>query len=44
MAKGGKSAEKSNKISFGTKKRGVAKKRYGPKDQKPKAYAGQGKI
>lgn len=44
MAKGNKVAEKSNKVSFGTKKRGQAKKNYGPKEQKPKAYAGQGKI
>lgn len=31
------------KVSFGTKKTGVAKKHYGPKEQKPKEYRGQGK-
>lgn len=32
----------SRKITFGSKKRGVAKKSYGPKDQAPKKYRGQG--
>jgi hypothetical protein len=44
MAKGNKSAERINKVSFGVKKRGCAKKNYGPKQQKPKSYAGQGRA
>lgn len=39
-AKGGSSAMK---ISFGKKSRGKARKSYGPKDQKPKKYKGQGR-
>jgi hypothetical protein len=31
------------KISFGKKTRGKARKCYGPKDQKPKKYRGQGR-
>ena len=31
------------KQSFGKRKVGKLKKRYGPKAQKPKAYKGQGK-
>jgi len=33
----------ANKISFGKKRRGKAKKSYGPKAQKPKKYQGQGR-
>jgi hypothetical protein len=33
----------STKIKLNTKKQGVAKKSYGPKDQRPKAYRGQGR-
>lgn len=34
----------SGKISFGKKtKNGKLKKKYGPKEQKPKAYRGQGR-
>jgi len=41
---GGKSSASGQKITFG-KKAGVgpAKKKYGPKEQKPKAYKGQGR-
>lgn len=31
------------KISFGSKKKGTSKKGYGPKEQKPKKYIGQGR-
>jgi hypothetical protein len=33
----------SQKISFGKKKKGKAKRAFGPKEQKPKSYRGQGK-
>ncbi len=33
----------SQKISFGKKSTGKAKKSYGPKEEKPKKYKGQGK-
>lgn len=33
----------SNKVTFGKRKGGKARKSYGPKDQKPKQYKGQGK-
>ena len=39
MAKG----QSNNKISFGKRKSGKYKKSYGPKEQKPKRYIGQGK-
>jgi hypothetical protein len=33
------------KISFGKKsKRGKAKKKFGPREQKPKSYKGQGRY
>jgi hypothetical protein len=31
------------KETFGTRKKGKAKRKYGPKENKPKAYRGQGK-
>lgn len=31
------------KISFGKRREGVAKKKWGPKEQKPKTYRGQGR-
>lgn len=34
---------KSQKISFGVKRTGKAKKSYGPKSEKPKKYRGQGR-
>lgn len=44
MAKKEGKASASLKITFGKKAgKGKAKKKYGPKDQKPKAYRGQGK-
>ena len=33
----------SEKLTFGSRKSGKAKKHYGPKEQKPKKYKGQGK-
>jgi len=33
----------SNKVSFGARKKGNAKKSYNKHSQKPKAYRGQGK-
>ena len=33
----------SNKVTFGKRKGGKARKSYGPKEQKPKPYKGQGK-
>jgi hypothetical protein len=39
-----KSTKASNaKITFGYKKRGKAKKKFGPREGKPKAYRGQGR-
>jgi len=34
---------KQGKVTFGTKKTGKIKKKYGPKEQKPKSYRGQGR-
>jgi len=31
------------KISFGKRRTGVAKKKWGPKEEKPKPYKGQGR-
>jgi hypothetical protein len=42
MAKSNTSGS-SRKISFGKKGTGKHKKSYGPKDQKPKKYRGQGR-
>ena len=42
MAKA-KSSGGSNKVSFGKKGVGKARKSFGPKDQKPKRYRGQGR-
>jgi hypothetical protein len=42
MAKA-KSVGNSQKVSFGKKGVGKAKKNFGPKDQKPKKYRGQGR-
>ena len=38
-----KSIGSANKVSFGKKITGKAKKGYGPKEQKPKRYKGQGR-
>jgi hypothetical protein len=43
MAKAKGSASDSRKVSFGKKKRGVAKKSYNKHSPKPKAYRGQGR-
>jgi hypothetical protein len=45
MAKGtkGGSTSQSRKISFGKKRRGVAKKGFSKYEQKPKKYQGQGR-
>lgn len=42
MAKGAKISE-SKKISFGKRKRGVAKKSFNKHSPRPKAYRGQGR-
>lgn len=42
MAKA-KSSTASQKISFGKRKKGKLKKSYGPKEEKPKKYRGQGR-
>ena len=41
MAKKGTGS--SNKVSFGKRVTGKAKKSWGPKEQKPKRYKGQGR-
>lgn len=33
----------SEKVVFGSKKAGKAKKHYGPKEERPKKYKGQGR-
>ena len=38
-----KSVGSANKVSFGKKTTGKAKKGYGPKEQKPKRDRGQGR-
>jgi hypothetical protein len=43
MAKAKGGAASSQKVSFGKKVTGKARKSYGPKDQKPKRYRGQGR-
>ena len=42
MAKA-KSSGGNTKVSFGKKVTGKAKKSFGPKEQKPKRYRGQGR-
>jgi hypothetical protein len=42
MAKA-KGSSTSQKVVFGKKTKGKIKKKYGPKDQKPKKYRGQGR-
>ena len=34
---------KQGKVTFGTKKKGKLKNKFGPKEEKPKAYRGQGR-
>jgi len=43
MAKVGKSTTNSVKTTFGKKSVGKVKKKYGPKEQRPKKYKGQGR-
>ncbi len=44
MAKGSKlSSSNSMKTSFGKKSVGKLKKKFGPKEEKPKKYRGQGR-
>ena len=43
MAKAKGSSNSSQKVSLNTKKKGKAKKKFGPKEQKPKLYVGQGR-
>lgn len=44
MAKAKQSSGSVSKITFGKKSgKGKFKKKYGPKDQKPKDYRGQGR-
>ena len=38
-----KKTTSSNKISLNKKRQGKARKSFGPKDQKPKPYRGQGR-
>jgi hypothetical protein len=38
-----KGGSEKNKVSFGKKGIGKARKSFGPKDQKPKKYRGQGR-
>lgn len=42
MAKA-KGSSNSMKVTFGKKTTGKARKSFGPKDQKPKQYRGQGR-
>jgi hypothetical protein len=43
MAKPKSSSSVSQKVTFGKKRKGKSKKSYGPKEQKPKTYKGQGR-
>jgi hypothetical protein len=43
MAKAKGASSNSVKVTFGKKTKGKFKKKYGPKDQKPKRYRGQGR-
>jgi hypothetical protein len=43
MAKATKGGSTGSKMTFGQKRSGKAKKKYGPKEQKPKKYVGQGR-
>jgi hypothetical protein len=46
MAKAKGAAKDAKKVSFGKRRTGPGsgKKSYGPKEQKPKKYRGQGKL
>lgn len=43
MAKKGSTSTTSNKVSFGKKLVGKLKKKFGPKEERPKKYRGQGR-
>lgn len=43
MAKKGSSSGTPTKITFGKKTVGKLKKKYGPKEERPKKYRGQGR-
>ena len=43
MAKVSKSSATQGKLSFGKKTVGKLKKKFGPKEEKPKKYRGQGR-
>jgi len=43
MAKGKGGSNDSRKLSFGKKRVGKLKIKFGPKEQKPKKYRGQGR-
>lgn len=43
MAKGKATSSSSMKTTFGKKTVGKLKKKYGPKEEKPKSYKGQGR-
>lgn len=43
MAKGSKSSSPSNKVSFGKKSTGKAKKSFNKNDRKERNYRGQGR-
>ena len=43
MSKKLSSTSASNKVTFGKKTTGKLEKKFGPKEEKPKKYRGQGK-
>jgi hypothetical protein len=43
MAKKVSTSTSSNKVTFGKKTVGKLKKKFGPKEERPKKYRGQGK-
>ena len=43
MAKKGSTSTTSNKVTFGKKTVGKLKKKYGPREETPKKYKGQGR-
>lgn len=43
MAKKVSSSQSSTKVTFGKKTVGKLKKKYGPKEERPKKYRGQGR-
>lgn len=43
MAKKGSTSSSSTKVTFGKKTVGKLKKKYGPREEKPKKYKGQGR-